>query len=111
MNTHPPAASLVIDVFDDPLTLEYPAALWAEALLGAPLTRLSAPAAEEMARRIVPTSDGVLLRLAAPYRPLDPLLVQWSLTVNRAWCAERGEWDGDLVFVARFVRPRRHGPR
>ncbi len=85
------------------ITAEGPAALWAEALLGAPLTRLSAPAAEEMARRIAPTSDGVLLRLPAPYRPLDVLLVQWSLAVNRVWCAERGEWDGDLVSVARFV--------
>ena len=85
------------------ITAEGPAALWAEALLGAPLARLSAPAAGEMARRIAPGGDGVLLRLPAPYGPLGALLVQWSLVVSRAWCAERGEWDGDLASVSRFV--------
>ncbi|MGH8994342.1 MAG: ABC transporter substrate-binding protein [Acidimicrobiia bacterium] len=86
------------------ITADGPASLWADALLGAPLTRLSEAAAAEMAGRITAGNDGVLLRLPAPYRPIDLLLVQWSLVVSRPWCAERGEWDGDLATVVHFLR-------
>lgn len=86
------------------ITADGPASLWADALLGAPIPRLSEAAAEEMTGRITATDDGVRLRLPAPYRPLDMLLVQWSLVGSRQWCAERGEWDGDVATAVRFIR-------
>lgn len=87
------------------VTADLPAALWSDALLGAPLPRLSEADALEMASRITATSDGVLIRLRQPYGPMSSLLVQWSSVVNRDWCAARGEWDGDLTSLARHLLP------
>lgn len=86
------------------ITADGPASLWSDPLLGRPLSKLSLAAAEEMVRRIDVSADGVLMRLPRPFRPLEALLVQWSLVVSRAWCAARSEWDGDPASVSRFLR-------
>ncbi|MEV6686383.1 ABC transporter substrate-binding protein [Streptomyces sp. NPDC051130] len=87
------------------ITAPGPSSLWSDALLGAPLTEVTADAAADMVKRIQATAEGVLLRMAGPYSPLDALLVQWSLIVSRAWCADAGEWDGTPASVPRFLLP------
>ncbi|WP_406730185.1 ABC transporter substrate-binding protein [Streptomyces sp. NBC_01794] len=87
------------------ITADGPSSLWSDALLGTPLTKITTNAAIDMIHRIQATADGVWLRMSAPYSPLGALLVQWSLIVNKAWCAGAGEWDGEPQTVDRFVRP------
>jgi peptide/nickel transport system substrate-binding protein len=87
------------------MTADGPAGLLADALLGEPIATLTVDAAEAMARRVTETDGGLLLRLPGRFTPLNLLLVQWSLVVSRQWCADRGEWDGDLATIRHFVRP------
>ncbi|WP_406730182.1 ABC transporter substrate-binding protein [Streptomyces sp. NBC_01794] len=87
------------------VTASVPAALWSDALLGMPVAKLSAEAALDMAARITATEDGLLLRLARPYGPLQALLAQWSCVVHRGWCAERGAWDGELATLGAHLLP------
>ncbi|MET8090571.1 ABC transporter substrate-binding protein [Micromonospora sp. NPDC005220] len=87
------------------ITSDMAASLWADPLLGAPVSRVDEESAIEMARRVTAASGGVLLRMPAPFSPLNALIVQWALVVRQSWCRDRGEWDGDLSSIARFLRP------
>ncbi|MGW6929023.1 ABC transporter substrate-binding protein [Lentzea sp. NPDC054927] len=86
------------------ITADGPAALLADALLGAPISELDEHNTAAMIRRISLSGNDVVLDLARPFGPLNNLLVHWSLVVSRAWCAARGEWDGDPATAADFVR-------
>ncbi|MFA6583496.1 MAG: ABC transporter substrate-binding protein [Elusimicrobiaceae bacterium] len=75
-----------------------PASLLSEPILGVPSTRDDTGKLivnfEEAAKAVTVDKNMVVIKLKKPFAPFLSIMARWSYVMNRAWCAERGEWDG-----------------
>ena len=50
--------------------------------------------------------DAVVVKLAKPFAPFLTILASYGTIVEKKWCAEHGQWDGELATWEKFNNPK-----
>jgi peptide/nickel transport system substrate-binding protein len=87
-----------------------PSSLLLEPILALNSTRVEGkPAphvAEDAFKAVTVEGDSVVFRLKKPFAPFLTVLTTYGAVMERKWCAEHGQWDGELATWEKFNNPR-----
>ncbi|WP_424245786.1 ABC transporter substrate-binding protein [Elusimicrobium posterum] len=51
---------------------------------------------KDILQAVTVKGDNVVVKLKRPFAPFLSIVARWSYVMSKSWCAQNGEWDGDI---------------